>query len=667
MIHSRRIGFAHAALAIFAVAILIRAARVQLVQGGAWRVRAERQQTTERANPAPRGEILDATRRVLAQSRETVRLEITPREIRAPLRLRRALQKLGVDRGVLARAADTSVKNVVVPGRFLSVDAAPAMALRGVHSYATIERSYAVSQGAQGIIGRVDVENKGMDGLELSLDSILRGIPGATTVVKDSKGQSRESPIVPSTEAQRGNSVVLTINADLQEIAERALGAAVARMNAEGGDIVIVDPHDGSILAMASRRIDPAATSPTAVTEPFEAGSTMKPFVAAALLERGRVADDDSVDTGDGVLEIKGRRNPIRDEHKVGKAPLRDVLRWSSNVGIVKFTQRLSAREEFETLRDFGFGTPTGVPYPSESGGTLRPPASWSAQSPHALAMGYEIAVTPLQLALAYAVFANGGELVEPALVKEIIAPDGSILFRHSRRIVRRVISKPVADKIRHILLDVVDEGTALKAAIDNYLLAGKTGTPRSVVQGRYVVGRYNPNFVGIFPGDNPQYVIVVKLTAPRTSIYAGETAAPVTKAILQAAVAARDAALDRNRLASSKLPSSGGAGLRSAIQQAGGSRAAGDEAGRGESTPFVVTLPMPRQPQVPRVARPVPDVRGLVLRDAVRSLHSAGFRVQLARTRGGADGSGTPSVSTSPPAGELAPTGTLVRLVFDY
>ncbi|HEY9228079.1 MAG TPA: penicillin-binding protein 2, partial [Gemmatimonadaceae bacterium] len=554
MIRSSRIGLAHATLAVFALAILFKAAHVQLVQGKDWRARAERQQTTERTVPAPRGEIFDVTRRVLAQSRETVRLEITPREVRQPVKLRRALEKLGVDRRVIARTLDTSVKNVTIAGRFLSVDAAPATSLRGVHSFATIVRNYAVSQGAQGILGRVDADNKAVDGLELSLDSILRGVPGAATIITDSKGRSRESPIAPGTAPTKGNSVVLTINADLQEIAEKALADAVARMNAEGGDIVILDPHDGDILAMASRRLDPKQTSATVLTEPFEAGSTIKPFVAAGLLERGRVADTDSVDTGNGVLEIPGRKNPIRDEHLIGRAPLREVLRWSSNVGIVKFAQRLTAREEFETLRDFGFGTPTGLPFPSESPGTLRSPASWSDQSAHSLAMGYEMAVTPLQLALAYAVFANGGELVEPALVKQILGPDGSVRFEHERRVVRRVLSKPVAEKVRGILVGVVDEGTALKASIDNYVLAGKTGTPRATVGGRYIQGRYNPNFVGLFPGDNPQYVIAVKLTAPQSSIFASETAAPVTKAILQAAVAARDAALDRSRLASSMV-----------------------------------------------------------------------------------------------------------------
>jgi cell division protein FtsI (penicillin-binding protein 3) len=665
MIRSRRIGLAHATLALFALAILVKAGSVQLVHGKNWRARAERQQASEREVPAPRGEILDATRRVLAQSREMVRLEIAPREVQEPAKLRRALAKLEVEPQLIRRAVDTSAKYLVLPGRFLAVEAAPAMALRGVHAFATIMRSYQISEGAKGIIGHVDADNKPVDGLELALDSVLHGVPGSTTIYRDPKGQSHESPIAPGTAPTKGSSVVLTINADLQEIAEKSLADAISRMGAEGGDIVILDPKNGEILAMASRRLDPKQISVTAITEPFEPGSTMKPFIAAGLLDRGRVSDRDSVDTGNGVLDIKGRTNPIRDDHPVGRAPLSVVLRWSSNIGIVKFAERLSSREKFETLRDFGFGTPTGLTYPTESGGTLRAPASWSAQSPYALPMGYEVAVTPLQLAAAYATFANGGELVEPSLVKEIIAPDGTVPFKHERRVVRRAVSKPVADKMRHMLLDIVDEGTALQAAVDNFQLAGKTGTPRATVRGRYVEGRYNPNFVGLFPADNPQYVIVVKLTAPRSSIFAANTAAPVTKVILQAAIAARDAALDRARLASSMVPTKKDSAKQPVIQQAGAPRQVAASATREDSSvekgsaPYVVTLPLQPARPAPRVARAVPDVRGLDLRGAVRSLHSAGFRVQLARAGG--------PPATSPAAGELAATGTLIRLHFDY
>jgi cell division protein FtsI (penicillin-binding protein 3) len=666
---SRRIKLAHATLALFALAILVKAASVQLLEGKDWRVRAERQQTTARTIPAPRGEILDATRHLLAQSREMVRLEIAPREVTDPFTLRRALIKLHVDPHFVARAVNSRERYLTIPGRFLAVDAAAVTSLRGVHSFATITRGYAASTGAQSIIGHVDQDNNAIDGLELSLDSILRGVPGTSTIYKDFRGRSRESPIAPSTAPISGNSVVLTINSDLQEIAEKALGDAVLRMGAEGGDIVILDPHSGDVLAMASRRLDPRQTSATPLTDPFEPGSTAKPFLAAGLLERGKVRDADSVDTGNGVLEVNGRE--IHDEHLIGRAPLADVLRWSSNIGIVKFSQRLSEREEFETLRDFGFGMPTGLPFPSESNGVLRPPKSWSVQSANSLAMGYELSVTPLQLALAYAPFANGGELVEPALVKEVIAPDGTVRYRHRRRVVRRVMSKAVADKVRRMLLDVVDEGTALKAALDNYLLAGKTGTPRGTVRGRYVTGRYNPNFVGIFPGDVPQYVIVVKLTAPQSAIYAAETAAPVSKVILQAALAARDAALDRSKLAVSAAPARRDSVWRSPIVQAVHAEgevgpAVGSEApNRSGTVPYVVTLPLRRAAARLLPPRAIPDIRGLTLRDAVHSLHSAGFRVQLAPSAPSAPSAEAGYLATAPSAGMLAPIGALVRLHF--
>lgn len=666
MIRSRRIGLAHLTLAVFALAILVKAVQVQLVNGRDWRKRAERQQVMEQTVPAPRGEIYDATHHVLAQSREMVRLEIAPREVNQPAALRRALMGLGVDRTVIARAVDTSSKYLTVPNVFLATDAATAMSLRGVHSFAAISRVYAASQGTQGILGHVDADNKPVDGIELSLDTILRGVPGSASIIRDSRGELRESPTSPGSPPVKGSSVVLTINADLQEIAETALADAVARMGAEGGDIVILNPRTGEILAVASRRLDPRETAATVLTEPFEPGSTAKPFLAAGLLDRDRVSDADSVDTGNGVFEINGRE--IHDEHLVGRAPLAEVLRWSSNIGIVKFSERLSDREEFETLRDFGFGTQTGVPFPAESPGVLRAPKSWSKQSANSMAMGYEVSVTPLQLAAAYATFANGGELIEPALVKEIVGPDGSVRYTHAPRVVRRVVSKPVADKVRHMLLDVVDEGTALEAALDNYMLAGKTGTPKGTVRGHYVTGRYNPNFVGLFPGDNPQYVIVVKLTAPRSSIFAAKTAAPVTKAILQAAVAARNAALDRNGLASSVVASAKGSvspvfTMRQVrTPHAAGARQAISPSPTAESPPYVVTLPVRAEAQPSRAARLVPDVRGLDLREAVRSLHNAGFRVQLARgdAKGGA-------VATTPARGALAPAGSVVRLVVDY
>ncbi|MEK7402047.1 MAG: penicillin-binding transpeptidase domain-containing protein [Gemmatimonadota bacterium] len=661
----RRIGLVHTALAVLALAVIAKAAHVQLVQGRAWGKLAERQHFTAREVPAPRGAILDAGGHVLASTRDVVKLEIAPREVRDARALRRALAAAKVDPAWVERAGDTNRAWVVLPGRFIAEEVAAITAMRGVYTTPQADRSYSMSPGLQPLLGRV-VEGRGIDGLESTLDSLLRGTSGATQLMRDARGRSFASPTQPGQAPTPGHSVSLTINQELQEIAERTLADAVARLDAEGGDIVIMDPRSGELLAIAGQRNGVAAPSVTAVTEPFEPGSTVKPLIAAGLLARGLARTSDIVPTRGGQYTLHGRT--IHDEPHEGPTPpmlsLTDVIRYSSNIGIVQFADRLTPRQEFETLRDFGLGTATGLPYSAEAAGTLRPPAVWSRQSQASLAMGYELAVTPLQLALSYAVMANGGELIEPAVIKEIRSPTGEVVFRHQRRVVRRVLSPELARTMRVLMTGVVDRGTAVDADLATFSLAGKTGTPRRTVKGRYVARQYNPNFVGVFPADAPQLVIVVKLVNPKEDFYGGRTAAPMTKTILQAALAARDAALDRGKLASpmrvAAAPAAKGSPARTTVATT--TRSAAPR--RAEPDPLAkpVVLDLPSKPSVkraPKAPRPVPDVRGLPLRDAVRSLHGAGLRVQLARAG--------PSGETQPPRGSLVDAGSLVRLRLDH
>ncbi|HET9682550.1 MAG TPA: penicillin-binding protein 2, partial [Gemmatimonadaceae bacterium] len=514
MTRPSRVGLVHLALAFFALAIVGKAASIQLGQRARWTARAERQQGTERVVPAPRGEILDAEGQTLAQSRETVKLDVAPPEVRDRAALRAALLKAGVPAEFARRAADASRKWVSLPGRYLVSDVARISAMRGVYTTTVIERAYSSSAGTRRVIGHVDNNGRALDGVELALDSILAGRPGHVTVMRDGHGRKFESPTAPSVAPVTGNTVVLTINQQLQEIAERALGDAVERMDAEGGDVVVLDPANGDVLAMASQRQDPRATASTALTEPYEPGSTMKPFIAATLLEKKRAKETDMVPTFNGQLTINGRT--ITDEHPAPRLSLADVLRYSSNIGIVQFALRLAPGEEFQALRDFGFGTATGLAYPVEASGTLREPSRWSRQSANSLAMGYEVAVTPLQLAAAYVALANDGELLQPQLVKEIRSPDGTVLYRRERRVVRRVVSPSVARRVRTMLLGVVEEGTAPRADLGSFQLAGKTGTARRTVNGHYASGQHIPTFVGLFPADRPQFVILVKIDNPR-------------------------------------------------------------------------------------------------------------------------------------------------------
>ena len=639
----------HGVLALFALAVIGRAAKVQLFDGARWAARARDQQVAASPLPAPRGVIRDASGEVLVESREMVRLRIAPREVRDRPRLGKLMARAGIGADWVSRATDSTNKWIEIPGLFLPTDVAMITATRGVHPLPVLNRVAPPSEGLRRIIGRTADGGVAVDGVELALDSLLRGVAGSATLLKDSRGRRFASPSENGTAARPGHSVTLTISAGLQDIAERARGDAVTKMGAEGGDIVILDSQTGAIRALSSRRADPRATAATALTEPYEPGSTLKPFIAAALLERGRARADEQMNTFGGKWTYNGRT--FEDDHKGASFTLADVIRFSSNIGIVQFAQRLTPREQYEVLRDAGFGAPTGTTYPSESPGRLAPPKSWTQQSSASLAMGYEIMVTPLQLAAAYAAIANGGELLQPALIKEIHSADGALQYRHERRVVRRVMSNAVARTMRGMLKSVVDDGTAEGSSLATFDVAGKTGTAKVARNGHYVKGAYTASFVGMFPADAPQIVILVKLDNPTKSIYGGKAAAPVTKTVLEAAIAARDAALDRRGLASAPRHVAAAPPADDPAPEPVAATVVTESAG---SVPFEISLEQPGRPaRVIAGARAVPDVQGMSLRAAARTLHRAGFRVIVSRGAG----------EQWPAAGTMAAAGSRVTV----
>jgi cell division protein FtsI (penicillin-binding protein 3) len=320
---------------------------------------------------------------------------------------------------------------------------------------------------------------------------------------------------------------------------------------------------------------------------------------------------------------------------------------------------------------------PTGVAYPSEAAGVLREPSRWTVQSQASLAIGYEMSVTPLQLATAYAAIANGGLLLTPGLVKSIRDADGRTVYEHRARPVRRVLDARTARVLRQMLASVVDSGTATDAGLATYTFGGKSGTARRVTQGRYGAGSYTSTFVGLFPAEQPQYVVLVKIDNPRGTYYGGKTAAPVAKAVIEAAIAARDAVLDRQDLALQKaryVPppttavrpetvSAAGSVSVSGVSGVGDAGAAvppryalvdsaGDPAPPGPSR---FDLDEPGSGAAPsREAVTVPDVRGLPLRVVARELHRAGLRVSLV---------GAAAFELSPPPGAVVPRGSIVRV----
>jgi cell division protein FtsI (penicillin-binding protein 3) len=650
-------------LLIFAIALLAQSAKLQLIEGERWAERARVLHFDADTVPAARGPILDASGNVLVDSHELVRLNIAPREVRDRARFAQLLRSAHVAPQLIQRAMDSTVKWMSLPELYVASDVAALTSITGVHPKTVMQRDFATAGGIRRIVGRVGPDGRPLDGIELALDRVLRGDTISAKRAIDVRGRGIDSPEGWTSTPRPGGSVTLTINQTLQEICERALARASDSLQADGGDIVVMNPFSGDVLAMASHRLNPGAVANTAVSEPFEPGSTLKPFIAAALLERKRAHPDEVIETFNGQAMIEGRL--ITDDHKAPQLSLSEVIRYSSNVGIVRFAERLTPREKFETLRDFGLGTPTGVPLPGESDGTLREPRKWNRTSGSSIVMGYEVAVTPLQLVAAYSAIANGGELMEPHLVKEIRSAEGELIYRSKPRVIRRVVSPSVARDVQQMLLGVVESGTATRADLATYLLGGKSGTARRTVKGKgYVLGNYTASFVGLFPADKPQYVVLVKLDSPRHAYYGGEIAAPVTKVVLRAALAARDAALNRADLASVERanPVIGSVDTLAEVGDAPRAPAEGTEEAatpteelRETRGPVTLDLPLVTHPKaIDRTERPVPDVSGLVLRDAVRALHQSGFRVRVIPQRGSA---------TVPAAGTLLAAGSIVKL----
>jgi len=648
-----RVAIVHGVLVLFAVALVVRAAKVQIIDGKQWSERAKRQQFFTSSAPAPRGDILDAGGKPLVESRELVKIAVALPEVRDTAFAIRALRSSRLDATPVRAAIARKRRWVELPGLHDPARISSLVKLNGIHFTPVLQRVYAPSGGVRRIVGGLDGKGIPLDGIELGLDRVLRGDSAPVTLARNRDGRALETPDGWSNPPRPGSTVTLTINSGLQDICERELSVAVDSLGATGGDIVVMNPHTGEILAMATNRAGRSAWANTAITEPFEPGSTLKPFVAAALLTRGRARPDEIIPTFNGKLELDGRT--IVDMHKAPRLSLADVIRFSSNVGIVQFGQRLTPREKFDTFRDLGFGMASGVPLPAESPGTLREPASWSRQTPASILLGYEIAVTPLQLVAAYAAIANGGELLEPHLVKEIRSPEGEVLYRAQPRTVRRVMSREIALAMREMLLAVVREGTATKADLETFAVAGKSGTARRTsLNAGYTAGNYTASFVGLFPAEDPQYVVLVKLDSPSGSRYAGgDIAAPVTRIVLRAALAARDAALDREGLLAA-----GESAAAPASRQRSADTSIKSAERVSEPVPpssYVVHLPpKPKPAPAVRPPRMIPDVAGLTLRGAVRALHARGFQVRVVTAA---------TMSTSPPAGAIAAAGSVVHL----
>jgi len=417
--------------------------------------------------------------------------------------------------------------------------------LKGIGLYPESRRYYPRQELAAHVLGMVGLDDRGLEGLEHQYDVLLGGQPEYITAQQDALGR-----IIFRHEEERGRPLIfdltLTIDEVLQYTAERELQRAVERSQAKTGTAIVMDPWTGEILALANQpTFDPNkykrggsfAKRNRAVTDYFEPGSVFKVILAAGALEEGVVRPSDRFHGENGAIEVGGVT--IRDHEKYGWLTVQEILAHSSNVGAIKIGQKLGKSLYYHYISGFGFGSLTGLDLPGETPGFIRRPKGWSGLSLSVLSLGQEISVTPVQIATAFSAVANGGILVRPHIVRDLRAQDGSVARHVEPVMIRRVISQQTAQSLLTILRSAVEEGTGKEAALEQYSVAGKTGTAQKVdpVTGRYSHQRVVASFVGAVPAESPRLVILVTIDEPETLRWGGSIAAPTFREVARDAL----------------------------------------------------------------------------------------------------------------------------------
>ena len=650
----RRIVVVATLLGMWVAGIEAKLVYLQVVQHAELVARSERQQLRTIPAPAKRGDILDRRGRILATSVDADTVYAVPSEIDDPAdAVKRLCDAFG---DCTAKERQALVDRLGRKGQFAYVrrQVAPDQAKRvtelnldGIGFVKESKRFYPNRELAAHLVGYVGLDNTGMSGIESTFDSRIRGKAGAILIHTDARRHAFSRFERPPTS---GSTVELTIDEYLQHVAERELHAGVLANKAEGGTAIIMNPHTGEILAMANeptfnpnayRDFDDADRRNRAVQDLYEPGSTFKVVTASAAIEEKVMPIDTMIDTNPGVIHIAGRPKPITEasHHNYGVLSFTDVIVRSSNIGAIKIGLRVGTERLSKYVALYGFGHPVSPDFPGESPGIVWNPSKWTESALASVSMGYQVGVTPLQMVSAISSVANGGEMMEPRVIRAV--------YRDNRRyavqpkIVRRTISPETAATLTGIMEGVVgdDHGTAKAARLPGYTIAGKTGTAAKLVNGHYSTTDYNASFVGFIPSRNPAVAIIVVTDAPH--VYpntGGYVSAPVFKRIAEAT-------LRYLGVGPSVDPDPPVVVAR-----------------HDEASPVATSGADVSEPTVSLVADgpagTVPDLRGMSAREAVRRLVKAGMNAHVS-------GDGV-VVSQIPPAGMPIEPDTTCRLVLE-
>ncbi|UCG79196.1 MAG: penicillin-binding protein 2 [Nitrospirota bacterium] len=517
--------------------------------------KANVQQSQEIEIQVRRGVIYDRRGRELAVNIEQRSLYIDPTKVRSvPETAHKLSRALGIDKRKLLKKLDADRKFVWIRRKMDGKEMSRVNKLKisGIGYVPESERVYPRGAIASHLLGFVDIDNHGLEGIEKKYEKFLTSRGGKIRVSTDARGNI----LLAGDELESsGNSIVLTIDEMLQYTVEKALDAAIDKWKASSATAIIMNPYTGEILALANRpTFDPNSPGRSraeyrrnrAITDVFEPGSTFKIVTAAAVLEKKLFKPNALFDCSDGFIEVGGKR--FKDDHKAGIITMAQVLQKSSNVGTILMAQKLGKHELYKYSKLFGFGERTGIDLPGEVSGWIRDPESWSGTSMGAVPIGQEVAVTAMQVLRAYAAIANGGYLVSPYIVSRIVSPEGQEIYNRQNPEMKRVLQRDTTLLIRGMLEGVTRMGgTALEAAVEGNSIAGKTGTAQIFDTGlnRYSNEKYLSSFAGFFPANKPRLAMVVIVNEPKGDIYGGRVAGPVFKEIATRALAYLNVPMD--------------------------------------------------------------------------------------------------------------------------
>jgi cell division protein FtsI (penicillin-binding protein 3) len=535
----RLIGLGAVAFLIWG-ALVYRLVDIQLVHGSTYAEIARKQSSGKMEIPADRGIIYDRTGRELAINVMKNSLFVDPANKKEIEKIYSYLDKLYRKPSGFARR-----KYNLKPDKFCWIDRSlpddlAALVTRdsipGLFISKASSRDYPFNEVGRNLIGWTNIDGEGASGLEYSYDSILVGKPGATDYLRDGNRNTYRLRDIPLVEPVAGNSIILSIDLNFQEIVEDEIKKAVEKYNAIEGTALFLDCHSGEILAAADYVADGKndAIKLRAVSNAFEPGSVFKIVTAAAVIDEKKFNLYERVNCENGAWRMG--RNVLHDDHREGMLTFQETFEKSSNIGTAKMALRIGGKKLSEAARRFGFGQRYFVGLPGETPGMIGNPGKWSDYNVAALAMGHSVSVTALQLAAATAAIANGGKLYRPRLIKAILDPNGKPVKRYEKEQIATVIKPESVPILHRFMAGVVDTGTGKQVKSNIVKIAGKTGTAEvpDLTTHTYKKNKFVATFVGFFPADNPQVAGVVVLHQPEPIHYGGATSGPTFKTIAE-------------------------------------------------------------------------------------------------------------------------------------